>query len=301
MASLSQVSGLVTLPRLRLSRNSLTQREDDDGRESARTTSSSSKAGPSRDISPRQLLDTLRSREIVLETPADRLRALMARVPHSTSNINTNAPTSRVQPVSPPEIDSDFEPPWVDKNPSFAQNSIKDLFSRALEGTPEKSKARPRRNSIDSSSVGMSLELEQAKPNYGGARKSISDDEWDGPLGQWTCAHWVRSRLMTISADSLRPLNSQDTIDVPSMNSHTHIMNQKPPFENRELSAVEQTITLTISQSWFPIHLRRSQALLFCGSLLKSKLVITPRVHRRKPCKSPPRHCSQVCSIPMLR
>lgn len=111
------------------------------------------------------------------ETPAARLRSLMARV----SNSATPRPA---QPSAPSLHDSDIdelnetnEPPARSQTPSLSTHaSIRDLFTRALRDpgdTPVK--GRRRRSSIGSNAADESPLKERPKP----ARKSFSDDEVD--------------------------------------------------------------------------------------------------------------------------
>ncbi|KAF8983098.1 hypothetical protein BDQ17DRAFT_1184496, partial [Cyathus striatus] len=86
------------------------------------------------------------------DTPAERLRALLALVPNHPKPIGAKlSPSSH----TPSEFESDYEPPEpVHDTPSIARESLRDIFSRALRNpgdTPKKE--RRRRNSIDFSEV----------------------------------------------------------------------------------------------------------------------------------------------------
>jgi hypothetical protein len=117
------------------------------------------------------------------ENPASRLRALLTRLPNETPLVSQRPPYSRAS-TAPSEPDSDFDPPdasrvAVHSHPSFAQESLKDLFSHALResgDTPHKGKGRPRRNSIDLSEV-EGTTPERASFKGKAKRKSLSDDE----------------------------------------------------------------------------------------------------------------------------
>jgi hypothetical protein len=178
---------LLPLPRLRVTRASASYPDDQ---------TTSPLAGPSRlsplngdheddtQSTPRiptmQHLDANNSPpttpSIPPDTPAARLRALLARVP-SDSPLAT--PKSRAPAPSPPsEADSDFYPPHLNVK-STPHESLKELFSRALRdpgGTPKKT----RRNSIDLSEVDASPRLDQVQKERAkskGKRKSMSDEE----------------------------------------------------------------------------------------------------------------------------
>ncbi|KAH9945685.1 hypothetical protein B0H21DRAFT_693921 [Amylocystis lapponica] len=117
------------------------------------------------------------------DTPAARLRALLARVPNDS--VTPRPSSSQLPPpISPSEPDSDFDPPnGTSDTPSVARESLRELFSRALRepgNTPQK--ARPRRNSIDASIVDASPRIErvqQERAKNKGKRRSMSDEEAD--------------------------------------------------------------------------------------------------------------------------
>ncbi|TCD61633.1 hypothetical protein EIP91_008139 [Steccherinum ochraceum] len=110
------------------------------------------------------------------DTPAARLRALLARVPN-----NTPPASSRTyRAPSPSDLDSDFESVNPSPEaPSIARESLKSLFSHALRDpgdTPLKGKGRQRRNSVDASpNVDRTVERERAYNR--GKRASMSDEE----------------------------------------------------------------------------------------------------------------------------
>jgi len=113
------------------------------------------------------------------DTPAARLRALLSRVPIPPQ---TSAPYNPA-PVSPSEIESDFDPPkFSPTTPSIARESLKDLFSHALRDpgdTPQK--GRRRRNSIDVSEVEASPRVARERAKYKNKRRSLSDEEAEKP------------------------------------------------------------------------------------------------------------------------
>lgn len=109
----------------------------------------------------------------IAETPSARLRALLARVPHSPS-------TPKVEQAALSDTDSDFDPPRSSplNTPSIARESLKDLFSRARRDpgdTPQKTGRR--RNSIDVSEVEASPRAERERARNRGQRRSLSDEE----------------------------------------------------------------------------------------------------------------------------
>ncbi|KAK0476620.1 hypothetical protein IW261DRAFT_1421368 [Armillaria novae-zelandiae] len=110
-------------------------------------------------------------------TAADRLRAVMARLPPSSSSDAT--PT----PPSPSERESDFDQPhFGSSTASVAQESIRSIFSRARRDpgdTPQRDN-RPRRNSFDSTEVEAKPRAQTVKQERAGnigRRQSMSDEE----------------------------------------------------------------------------------------------------------------------------
>lgn len=123
---------------------------------------------------------------LTAETPAARLRALLARVPGSTSASSSSRPPV---PPSPSEIESDFDTPNVTAASSLARESLKDIFSRALRSpgdTPQKQ--RRRRNSIDVSEVEDSPRVENVlreRAKIKDKRRSMSDEEAEKFSSEW--------------------------------------------------------------------------------------------------------------------
>ncbi|KAG5725898.1 hypothetical protein E4T56_gene5117 [Termitomyces sp. T112] len=123
-------------------------------------------------MSSTALLDTT-------ETPAARLRALLARSPASSKSTPMPLPPSRSS-----DIESDLEPldASYESTPSAARESLKDIFSRAMRdpgNTPQKEKINPRRNSINTSEVDASPRMKHQRFFNKGKRKSLSDEETD--------------------------------------------------------------------------------------------------------------------------
>lgn len=121
------------------------------------------------------------------ETPAERLRALLSRVPTSTKT----TPMPHRPSHTPSEIESDFDLPDDPHfaTPSMARESLKDIFSRALRdpgNTPQKEKSRPRRNSIDVSEVEASPRVQRERAKNKGKRRSMSDEELEHPSSAFT-------------------------------------------------------------------------------------------------------------------
>ncbi|KAG6920101.1 hypothetical protein DXG01_010169 [Tephrocybe rancida] len=113
------------------------------------------------------------------ETPAARLRAVMARTPGSSKTTPMPLP-----PSQPSDNESDFEPPnaTYETTHSSAKESLKDIFSRALRdpgNTPQKVKTKPRRNSIDTSEVEASPRVQRQRAQNKSNRRTLSDEEID--------------------------------------------------------------------------------------------------------------------------
>ena len=137
-----------------------------------------------------------------LDTPAARLRMVLARVPNNRSP--PRASTSRLpQPTTPSEPDSDLDPPYsITATPSIAKESLREIFSHALRGsetTPQKPKRRVRRNSVGSASeVDPSPRVEhvqQERTRNKGKRRSMSDEEAEHLSSAFLfspeMAHWL--------------------------------------------------------------------------------------------------------------
>lgn len=166
---MDESNGLLSLPRLRLTRNTV---YDDN--------SATPTAGPSRlrdDYEDTELTPRIpvQNNLAPLETPAARLRALLARVPKESPRIPPPVPSS------PSEPDSDFYPSHLNTTNNNPHESLKEIFSRALRDpgdTPQKPKRR--RNSIDLSEVEASPRLDRVQKERAKSRskrKSLSDEE----------------------------------------------------------------------------------------------------------------------------
>lgn len=115
------------------------------------------------------------------ETPAARLRALLAREPRSPRSAASVPP-----PEPPSEADSVAEPARFGSSTSsvssVTRGSLKDIFSRALRepgDTPQK--GRPRRNSFDGSSMEITPVVDRNRGQRKPARRSLSDEEAENP------------------------------------------------------------------------------------------------------------------------
>lgn len=162
----------------------------------------------------------------IAETPSARLRALLARVPHSPS-------TPKVA-VAPSEPDSDFDPPRSSplNTPSIARSSLKDLFSRALRDpgdTPQKT--RRRRSSIDLSEVEASPRAERERAKNRGQRRTASDEELEKQSRAYIINYANLSSLMSVIESATSSKASQaatfDILRARLTSSQTQIMNQQ--------------------------------------------------------------------------
>jgi serine/arginine repetitive matrix protein 2 len=147
--------------------------DDDDG---------SSQSTPRLPFAPRSLINDQSAPSFLPsspgETPAARLRAVLARLPASHDGSSQRLQPTARYPGTPSDIDSDFDVPnSMSVAPSFAQESLKELFSRALLDTPQKGR---RRNSFDSSVADISPRKERVareRVKGKGKRQSLSDDD----------------------------------------------------------------------------------------------------------------------------
>ena len=182
----------LSIPRLRLPRHSPQYRDqpltpvagpshnpdllhaDDDDEDAESTPRMSASASLDRQ-SPR----VTTSPGLPSDNPTARLRALLSRVPNSSSGTTPHARPLVLPSSSEPE--SDFEPPHSMSTSTVARESLKELFSHALRepgNTPRKN-GRPRRNSIDASEVEANPRAEEKRASYRVMRRSLSDEEAD--------------------------------------------------------------------------------------------------------------------------
>ena len=182
---------LPSIPRLRITRHSQLSPLDDD-------LSRTPVAGPSRlhvlqdesedtDATPRLTVSsTLPSVYAVTEdTPAARLRALLAQVPN-TSSVSRTQLLHEPPPSLPSDRESDFEPPprWANSstNSTSARESLRSLFTHALRDPGDTPRKDVRRNSIDLSEVEdtpRSGRVMEERARNKGKRMSFSDEELD--------------------------------------------------------------------------------------------------------------------------
>jgi len=207
---------LPSIPRLRLTRHSQLSPQDDDN---SRTPT----AGPSRlhalhdesedtDATPRLAVgSSLPSMYAVTEdTPAARLRALLAQVPNTSSASRTQL-LHESPPSLPSDRESDFEPPprWSNVSTSSARESLRSLFVHALRDPGDTPRKDARRNSIDLSEVEDSPRNDrviQERARNKGERMSFSDEELDKSsrgFGIRSSTQALRDRIMSSHASRL--------------------------------------------------------------------------------------------------
>ena len=213
---------LPSIPRLRLTRHSQLSPLDDD-------LSRTPTAGPSRlhvsqeesedtDATPRLTVSSsLPSVYAVTEdTPAARLRALLAQVPN-TSSVSRTQLLHEPPPSLPSDRESDFEPPprWANSstNSSSARESLRSLFTHALRDPGDTPRKDVRRNSIDLSEVEdtpRSGRVMEERARNKGKRMSFSDEELDKSSRQFG----IRSPVLTFLTSPTRKKDS-DLINIP--------------------------------------------------------------------------------------
>jgi serine/arginine repetitive matrix protein 2 len=180
---------LFPAPRLRVTRHSQLSPLDDD-------LSRTPTAGPSRLHAPRDetedtedtprlpVSSSLPSMFAVTEdTPAARLRALLAQVPNTSSASRTQL-LHEPPPSLPSDRESDFDlpPRWASTSTTSARESLKSLISHALRDPGDTPRKDARRNSIDLSEVEDSPRIDrviQERSRNKGKRMSFSDEELD--------------------------------------------------------------------------------------------------------------------------
>ncbi|KAI0644577.1 hypothetical protein C8Q79DRAFT_781572 [Trametes meyenii] len=260
-------ASLSSIPRLRISRfspqsnsqaltpvagpshNSDFLHADDDDEDAESTPRMNSTAIPDRQ-SPRNTTTP----GLPADTPAARLRALLARVPNTPDSATPHASTSRMPALpSGSEPDSDFEPPYSSvTTSSVARESLKEIFSRALRepgNTPQKGKQR--RNSIDASEVEASPRVEEERSKYRGKRRSLSDEEaekssecpFDAGSASSHCGvehaesseRSFRSSSAASAFDALRQRLNGSTSVMPTIPSEQLVMDMSMPPPNSSM------------------------------------------------------------------
>ncbi|KAI9509430.1 hypothetical protein F5148DRAFT_962060, partial [Russula earlei] len=126
------------------------------------------------------------------DTPAARLRALLAQVPNTSSSAASSssaAAASRTQllhepsPSLPSDRESDFDsvPRWNHlSSTGSARDSLRSLFTHALRDPGDTPRRHVRRNSIDSSEAEDSPRndrVTQERARNRGKRTSLSDGD----------------------------------------------------------------------------------------------------------------------------
>ncbi|KAG9316683.1 hypothetical protein JVU11DRAFT_2743 [Chiua virens] len=196
------------------------------------------------------------SAPVPAETPAARLRALLAREPRSPAS-STPAPPR----PSSSDGDSVSEPSHLGSSTSsVARESLKDIFSRALRDpgdTPEK--GRFRRNSFDGSSMEITPVVDGRRGHRRPARKSLSDEETDKP----------KSSRRSSPSFRLSTAVTFDTLRARLMSSQSQLVDQNPPEALYEQSSLASASTsnaqrhpqaATSSSQFNPVHITPSVA-----------------------------------------
>ena len=197
-------------PRLRVTRHSQFSPLDDD-------LSRTPTAGPSRlhalhdenedtDATPRlPVSSSLPSMfSLTEDTPAARLRALLAQVPNTSSASRTQL-LHEPLPSLPSDRESDFDPPprWANASTASARESLKSLITHALRDPGDTPRKDGRRNSIDLSEVEDSPRIDrviQERSRNKGKRMSFSDDEFDKSSGEFVCYSYPNLSIDMISS-----------------------------------------------------------------------------------------------------
>ncbi|KAG1881379.1 hypothetical protein C8R48DRAFT_680725 [Suillus tomentosus] len=151
------------------------------------------------------------------ETPAARLRALLAR---SSDSPNGKSPPTRPVAQLSEDGTGSVSSRFTLATPSITRDSLKDLFSRARRepgDTPQKS--RPRRNSFDTSEMDITPVVDREREQHKGKRKSLSDDERDKPKSSKGSESSFRSPHAA----------TFDTLRARLMSSHSRLLDQNLP------------------------------------------------------------------------
>ena len=251
-------SSTLLKPRLRLFRRSPSPHDQDDA--TPQPSSARFLFPPEEDefptprLHPQPIPDTT-PLSLHLETPAARLRALLAREPRS--------PRATTPPPAPEsEADSATEPPrFGSSTSSVARDSLKDIFSRALRepgDTPEK--GRPRRNSFDGSSMEITPVVNRDRGQRRRAtRQSLSDEEAEKP------STWPSHLVLTVS-EPLAPESDRrtdpsfrlstaltfDALRARLASSRSQLVDQNPPD-----ALYDRTLSRILSSRARSIHATR--------------------------------------------
>ncbi|KAG1870100.1 hypothetical protein DFJ58DRAFT_653199 [Suillus subalutaceus] len=208
------------------------------------------------------------------ETPAARLRALLAR--------SLDSPNGKSPPTRPSAQLSDSEDGagsvlsrFTPATPSVTRDSLKDLFSRARRepgDTPQKS--RPRRNSFDTSEMDITPVVDREREQHKGKRKSLSDDEVDKPRSESSFRSSHAATFDTLRARLIVSVTSQPSetgsllADEPRLEGHANVNSTTtllPPLDStwssppRSASSHQRTFQLPsqlASHSSKVIHLQ---------------------------------------------
>ncbi|KAI0266730.1 hypothetical protein BC834DRAFT_1032479 [Gloeopeniophorella convolvens] len=253
---------LLHISRLRLTRQSQLSPLDDD-------LSTTPTAGPSRlhalhdenednESTPRlPISSSLPSMFAMTEdTPAARLRALLAQVPNTSSASRTQL-LREPTPSLPSDRESDFDPPpkWAASSTSSVRESVSRIFAHALRSPGDTPRKGARRNSIDMSEVEDSPRVDrvvQERSRHKAKRMSISDEELERSKGKTPMAsshaaniEALRSRIM-----SSRPSQLDGSISDASNTSNDtaallHEMRGSTASEMRNTGASMQTMQLS--------------------------------------------------------
>lgn len=186
------------------------------------------------------------------DTPAARLRALLAREPRPPRDTTPVPP-----PASSSEADSDAEPArFGSSTSSVTRENLKDIFSRALRepgDTPQK--GRLRRNSFDGSPMDITPVVDRDRGQRRAARRSLSDEEAEKP-STWPF-HTILASLRPRAPESNRKPNpffrlstatTFDTLRARLVSSQSQLMDQNPPE-----ALYDRTLSSTFSSHLFSV------------------------------------------------
>ncbi|KAF8556337.1 hypothetical protein OG21DRAFT_656063 [Imleria badia] len=183
---------------------------------------------PTPRMHPRPIADpTPTATALPADTPAARLRALLAREPRS--------PTAAPPPAPESEADSTADPArFGSSTSSVTRDSLKDIFSRALRepgDTPQK--GRLRRNSFDGSSMEITPVVGRDRGQRRAARRSLSDEEAEKP----------NSNTQVDPSFRLSTALTFDTLRARLVSSRSQLVHQNPPDALYDHSSLASTST----------------------------------------------------------